>query len=377
MLVTNFGLISSTDNGQTWLWSCEQDGNALGMLYQLTPLPRNRLFAVSNQKLVYSDDRSCGWRAAASGLAGHDITDAFLDPVGGTRVMAIGVANQVYSLFQSTDGGATFGPALYQAPSGDNMNGVEFARSDANIVYLALRSPTARRGSGDRATAARTSRIQDLSAALGPGHAAHHRDRSAGREPRAVSLPRRQRPVDRADRRRRHDGRPSRSPSTASSTSFTRLRQRDDPGQWDGRLLDDARPCSARAIGGRRSSSAAATLDPRAVAAQRHGLRGHRQLRRRLRAGDVGGRRNDVAGDDVVRRREGDQPLPQGAVPGDLRKPRSRCRCGPPRCARRIRRRDRRGRAAAARAGGGTIGGGGVGGGGTGGPPPPPKKGGC
>ena len=53
------------------------------MLYQLTPLPRNRLFAVANQKLVYSDDRSCGWRRGGGGLAGHDITDVFVDPVGG------------------------------------------------------------------------------------------------------------------------------------------------------------------------------------------------------------------------------------------------------------------------------------------------------
>ena len=60
VLVTNFGLVTSTDGGTTWLWSCEQDGNMLGMLYQLTPLPRNRLFAIANQKLAFSDDRSCG-----------------------------------------------------------------------------------------------------------------------------------------------------------------------------------------------------------------------------------------------------------------------------------------------------------------------------
>jgi len=169
VLVTNFGLVSSTDNGQTWLWSCEQEGNALGMLYQLTPLPRNRLFAVSNQKLVYSDDRSCGWRAVASGLAGHDITDAFVDPTGGARVMAIGVANQVYSLFQSTDGGATFGAPLYQAPSGDTMNGVEFARADANVVYLALRSPDGSSRLGRSSDGGANFAFKDVSAALGPG----------------------------------------------------------------------------------------------------------------------------------------------------------------------------------------------------------------
>jgi hypothetical protein len=169
VLVTNFGLVSSTDNGQTWLWSCEQDGNALGMLYQLTPLPRNRLFAVSNQKLVYSDDRSCGWRAVASGLAGHEITDVFVDPVGGARVMAIGVANRVYGLFQSTDGGATFGAPLYQAPMGDGMNGVEFARADANVVYLALRDPNGASRLGRSSDGGAHFEFRDVSAALGSG----------------------------------------------------------------------------------------------------------------------------------------------------------------------------------------------------------------
>jgi len=169
VLVTNFGLVSSTDNGQTWLWSCEQEGNALGMLYQLTPLPRNRLFAVSNQKLVYSDDRSCGWQAVAGGLAGQSITDVFVDPVGGARVMAIGVENQVYSVFQSVDGGATFGAALLQAPSGQTMNSVEFARADANVVYLAQRTSEAATLLGRSSDGGAHFVFKDVTADLGPG----------------------------------------------------------------------------------------------------------------------------------------------------------------------------------------------------------------
>ena len=92
LIVTNFGLISSGDGGQTWLWSCEQDGNVLGSFYQLTPLPRNRLFTVTNQNVGYSDDRSCGWQVSGGAVAGQSITDAYLDPVSGTRVLAIGVA---------------------------------------------------------------------------------------------------------------------------------------------------------------------------------------------------------------------------------------------------------------------------------------------
>jgi hypothetical protein len=169
LLVTNFGLISSSDGGRTWLWSCEQDGNALGSFYQLTPLPRNRLFTVSNQNLGYSDDGSCGWNIARGAVAGQSITDAYLDPVSGTRVLAIGVASQMYSLFQSTDAGATFGPALYRAPAGATMNGVEIAQSDGNIVYLAMRTSAGAPLLARSADAGAHFTVNDLSASLGTG----------------------------------------------------------------------------------------------------------------------------------------------------------------------------------------------------------------
>jgi MYXO-CTERM domain-containing protein len=169
VLVTNFGLVSSADGGQTWLWSCEQDRNMLGMLYQLTPLPRNRLFAVANQSVVYSDDRSCGWQVVGGALAGQAITDVYVDPVGGTRVMAIGVVNQVYSLFESNDAGTTFGPALFQAPAGQTLNGVEFARANPNVVYVALRTTEGQSLVGRSDDAGASFTIRDVTAGLGPG----------------------------------------------------------------------------------------------------------------------------------------------------------------------------------------------------------------
>jgi len=35
LLATNFGLITSTDDGRSWTWSCEQDPNGKRNLYQL------------------------------------------------------------------------------------------------------------------------------------------------------------------------------------------------------------------------------------------------------------------------------------------------------------------------------------------------------
>src|SRR4029078_10855073 len=54
------------------------------------------------------------------------------------RVLAVGVANQIYKLYESTDGGATFGRTLYSADKGESIDGVEISRSNPDIVYIAV-----------------------------------------------------------------------------------------------------------------------------------------------------------------------------------------------------------------------------------------------
>src|SRR5262245_64375596 len=60
-LATNFGIISSDDDGQTWVWSCETAETNNGSLYQMGPAPRSRIYAISSEGLAFSDDDSCGW----------------------------------------------------------------------------------------------------------------------------------------------------------------------------------------------------------------------------------------------------------------------------------------------------------------------------
>jgi hypothetical protein len=145
ILATNFGLVISEDAGQTWSWSCERDDNAFAFLYQLGPAPRRRLFAIANGHVITSDDASCSWQVAGGLLADQTVTDLFADPTNADRVFASGIAGGlaggVHTLFESADGGATFGATLYQASGGDTINGVESARSDPRIVYVALMSP--------------------------------------------------------------------------------------------------------------------------------------------------------------------------------------------------------------------------------------------
>jgi MYXO-CTERM domain-containing protein len=169
LLVTNFGVVSSEDGGATWTWSCEQDANALGTLYQRGPAPRRRLFAVANQRVIYSDDATCSWQTAGGLLTGQSVSDLFPDPTNADRVIAIGVADALSSVFESADGGATFGAMLYQASGGDIVTSVEIARSDPRVVYLALTDQDQHSKLARTSDAGAHWTVNDLSADLGAG----------------------------------------------------------------------------------------------------------------------------------------------------------------------------------------------------------------
>lgn len=144
ILVTNFGLIQSEDAGATWLWACEQTANGYGVFYQLSPPPRHRLYVLANQQVLFSDDRSCGWTAAA-GLStgpGDGPSDFWVDRATPDRVLAVNLTTTggavTHTLLESTDGGVGFGKMLYQADPGAMITGVESAASDPRTIYLTL-----------------------------------------------------------------------------------------------------------------------------------------------------------------------------------------------------------------------------------------------
>ena len=169
ILATNFGLVISEDAGQTWSWSCERDENAFAFLYQLGPAPRRRLFAIANGHVITSDDASCSWQVAGGRFVDQGVTDVFPDPTNADRVFASGIAGGVHTAFESADGGATFGATLYQASGGDTINGVESARSDPRIVYVALMSPERSPKLARTADGGATWIVNDLTADLGAG----------------------------------------------------------------------------------------------------------------------------------------------------------------------------------------------------------------
>jgi hypothetical protein len=175
LLATNFGLVLSSDGGQTWTWTCEQSQNSFATLYQIGPPPGNRLFATSGLGLIYSDDRSCSWSVAAGLAPGSTVSDFFPDPGDAGRVLAVAAvpedAGIIYQVLQSADGGATFGPEpLYTAASGDVISGVEISRSTPATVYLTLTSGPSHAPKLAQSTNSGASwQVRELSAQLPPG----------------------------------------------------------------------------------------------------------------------------------------------------------------------------------------------------------------
>jgi hypothetical protein len=142
-LATNFGLISSDDDGASWTWVCEGPLTNCSTLYSAAAAPADRLFALSADSLVFSDDDACQWTVAGGDVAAGGVVDAFPFAQDATRVLAVVSPNGVgpattYTVVESHDGGSTFDSVLYTAMGGDLVSGVEASRADADTIYVTL-----------------------------------------------------------------------------------------------------------------------------------------------------------------------------------------------------------------------------------------------
>jgi hypothetical protein len=145
MVATNFGLIISDDGGATWRWTCERPETSMALSYTVGAPPGDRLYARSDLGLAISTDDSCGWHLAGGALAAASVSDYFPDPTAPAHVLAVarlasdaGGATDA-AVYESTDGGDTFAATpIYVAPAGGAVYGVEIARADPQVIYLAL-----------------------------------------------------------------------------------------------------------------------------------------------------------------------------------------------------------------------------------------------
>jgi hypothetical protein len=142
VLATNFGMIISDDAGASWNWTCEEKQTSMASLYAISAPPLDRLFALSSfVGLAYSDDQSCSWAISGGALETPLASDYFPDPTNPMRVLAIAAPTDGSTppqVFPSSDGGKTFTDAIYTAPAGATLSGIEIARSDPQTIYLAM-----------------------------------------------------------------------------------------------------------------------------------------------------------------------------------------------------------------------------------------------
>jgi hypothetical protein len=139
-------MLLSDDAGASWLWTCEQAATAMGYLYSLGPAPRSRLYGLSPvEGLSFSDDGTCTWQRAGGALTTAIASDYFVDRTNADRVLAIAATQDSggsigpQAVYASGDGGGTFGATpLYTAPASTNVVGIEIARTDPQVVYLAM-----------------------------------------------------------------------------------------------------------------------------------------------------------------------------------------------------------------------------------------------
>jgi MYXO-CTERM domain-containing protein len=143
VLATNFGLLLSEDEGQSWLFSCEQALNAYASPYVLGAPAPERLFAIAwGAGLAFSDDGSCSWRAAGGSLTEVMPYALAIDPTDAQRVYAIGVPRDDFrggeSLYVSEDGGLSFGDPVFTAPEHSALLTVMVAPSQPSTVFASL-----------------------------------------------------------------------------------------------------------------------------------------------------------------------------------------------------------------------------------------------
>jgi MYXO-CTERM domain-containing protein len=137
VLATNFGLVISDDGGVTWHLVCEQAIATYVGFYQQGA--DDALYACAPYGLFWSRDGGCTWTAAGGELAGANVADVFPDPTNASRVLAVATPGTgAPSIFESGDGGRTFGAPLFTAPAAGTLSGVESARAAPQTVYVSL-----------------------------------------------------------------------------------------------------------------------------------------------------------------------------------------------------------------------------------------------
>ena len=138
---TTFGLVLSEDAGATFRYVCEPYVTGSGATVLIYQAASDAVVAAHQDALSVTADLGCSW-TRASGLApGLLVVDAFIDPSNPSSVLALAWPPAAgASLYPSTDGGRSFGPALLTSGTppvhaDERLVSVEIAAS-APVIYV-------------------------------------------------------------------------------------------------------------------------------------------------------------------------------------------------------------------------------------------------
>jgi hypothetical protein len=138
---TNFGLIVTNDDTQTWSWVCEQAITTLPFNYVVGPPPLDIAYALNVDGVFVSNDL-CRWTQAKLGMMAKLVNDVFPDPSDGRHVLALArpttTSTPTDYLLESKDGGFNFDDVLFAAPPGGRLESVEIAKSDPRRIYMVM-----------------------------------------------------------------------------------------------------------------------------------------------------------------------------------------------------------------------------------------------
>jgi hypothetical protein len=147
ILATNFGLVTSSDGGESWSYGCETPLSANAFQYSAVAPASTRIWALAGGSLVFSDDQGCSWTASRGGggaWEGATVRDYFVDRGEPRRVLAIvsPKGNAGAFLAMSSDGGTNFAAIpLLSVDAAGSLDGVESAQGSGALYVVARSGP--------------------------------------------------------------------------------------------------------------------------------------------------------------------------------------------------------------------------------------------
>jgi photosystem II stability/assembly factor-like uncharacterized protein len=156
LVATNFGVVSSDDDGATWRFTCEEDRESRNTYrFGAEVASPYRIFALGQRAggafgLVMTADDGCTWVPTMGTMGYLEARDYFLELAGPKRIFALAAYHPTpgvvqNALFVSSDGGASFGAPLRAATNGVSFASVESARSAPDVLYLVVQEGAAQR----------------------------------------------------------------------------------------------------------------------------------------------------------------------------------------------------------------------------------------